>query len=283
MSISVRPHAELTASSLQRLERALTDFYTHPPPSYYTTADQNSGSYTQASTPFHLDLVTRVQPGAALLELGCGTAHLCPYVTSRGGAYTGMDHSAVLLADNLRRFPHARFFPIQSDPGEVFDIVASLYTIEHVVDPPAYLERMWTLAKPGGVIAVICPDFVDGESLPPSLYYGKTTRRLREKIVALDWIDACRHLIELKCAAPRWKARARAHAPGAFWMNLAPRVLHGAAYSIDADAVHLPRLTDLLWWLERRGAEILTTSHTLAGIEPAALRHNCYAVARKPQ
>jgi SAM-dependent methyltransferase len=281
MSIQVCPFAKLNDDKIYELKRRLVAYYSNPPPSYYMTADQAASQYTFQLQPFHCDLVDRVKPGMTILELGCGTAHLCPVVEEREGVYTGMDHSSELLDRNKAKFPRARFLPISAELHEQFDIVASLYTIEHVVDPPAYLERMWRFCKPGGLFAVICPDFVDGEGFPPSFYYGKTPRRFREKLRSVAFRDACKHLLDLFWFAPRWKTRAQSVSPGAFWINLEPRILRGAEYSIDADAVHLPRLKDLISWVEQRGAVIVQTSHTMPDVDTAVLRHNCYVLARK--
>jgi hypothetical protein len=140
---------------------------------------------------------------------------------------------------------------------------------------------MWGFCRTGGLLAVICPEFIDGGSLPPSLLYGRTPRRFREKLAAFDLADAWAHLCDLMWNATRWQKRARAASPGAFWINLQPRVLHGAGYTIDADAVHFPRLKDLVWWFEQRGAPILETSRTMREINPDVLRYNCYILARK--
>src|SRR5262249_4656356 len=147
-----------------------------------------------------------------------------------GAQYAGIDHSEELLAQNRRRFPRARFLTINSDITEHFDLVASLYTIEHVVNPPAYLEKMWTFCRPQGLLAIICPDFVDGEGLPPSFYFGITPRRLRDKMRRFAFVDAACHALDLVVRARTWKSRARSAAPGAFWINLRPRILYGAAY-----------------------------------------------------
>ena len=151
-----------------------------------------------------------------------------------------------------------------------------------MVDPDAYLESLQNFCKPGGLIAIICPDFVDGDGFPPSFYYGTTPRRFREKLASFPIADIGHHLLDLLWFAPRWKRKARSTAPGAFWINLKPRILYGADYSIDADVVHLPRLLDLVWWLEARGASIIATSLSLPGVSESVLKHNCYVVARKP-
>jgi SAM-dependent methyltransferase len=202
-------------------------------------------------------------------------------VEKAGGSYTGIDHSRELLEQNRKRFPRGRFLPIGTTV-EQFDFVASLYTIEHVVDPRSHLETMWNFCKAGGMLAVVCPDFVDGDGFPPSFFYGKTPRRFGEKIRSLAFRDAVAHLTDLLWFAPKWKRRARATTPGAFWINLEPRIFHGAQYSIDADAVHLPRLKDIVWWLEKRGASIVEASRSMRNIPESVLRYNCYVLARKP-
>jgi 2-polyprenyl-3-methyl-5-hydroxy-6-metoxy-1,4-benzoquinol methylase len=281
VSISLLPHAELSSAQRESLNQALSAYYSNPPKSYYEIAGQAIDCYTPELLPFHCDLVGRVLPGQRLLELGCGDAHLCPQIERKGAHYTGIDHSSDLLADNRCRYPHATFLPVDAALANDFDVVASLYTIEHVVDPPAYLQRLWSLARPGGLIAIICPEFIDSDGYAPSIHFGTTPRRLREKIIAGAFGDALAHLIDFLWHAPRWKARARTSAPGAFWINALPSELHGRNHGVDTDAVHLPRLLDLMWWLEQRGAEIVVTSAVLPGVPPSVLRYNCYVVARK--
>jgi SAM-dependent methyltransferase len=283
MSLDLHRRADLTPQQVARLENSMAGFYRTPPAHYYPTANQLSANYTVTERPFHCDLVSRVAPGNSVLELGCGTAHLCPYVEARGGVYTGVDYSEALLADNRRRFPKARFVPMTEPLGETFDLVASLYTIEHVADPVAYLDRLRRHCKPGGLIGVICPEFVDCPALPAGVFLGKTPRRLREKLASLSLLDALHHFLDLKVVGPRWKAAAQNSPPGAFWMNLQPRVLHGAPYAIDADAVYCSRLKDLVWHFEQRGDAIVQTSAQIPNVSPEILRFNCYVLARKAE
>ena len=264
------------------LEDALTAFYKNPPPDYYEKADEASRHYNAQEQPFHCNLVERVFPSATVLEVGCGTAHLCPYVEARGGIYTGLDYSEVLLQNNRRRFPKAYFLPIGTPLMKTFDIVASLYTMEHVTDPTAYLESLWRYCSPGGLIAIICPEFVESPGFAPSVFYGRTPRRFRQKLRAFDLVDACLHIVDLKIRAPLLERRMRTSPPGAFWMNLQPRILHGADYSNDADAVYMTRLDDLIWFFrQQRGAEILQTSTEMPNVSPDVLRYNCYVLVKK--
>jgi SAM-dependent methyltransferase len=281
MSLSLRRRVDVTDNELAKLERAMTLFYSKPPPEYYKTAEENAARYNPQERPFHCDLVDRLRPGLAVLELGCGSAHLCPEVESKGAHYTGVDHSHELIATNRQRFPGARFHQMNEPLSDSFDVVASLYTIEHVADPKQYLDKMRRHCKPGGLLAVICPEFVDSEGFPPSLFFGTTPRRLRDKLSTGSFLDAGRHIFDFKVAGPLWKRAARNSVPGAFWINLKPRILYGATYCIDADAIHFSRLKDLKWYFEQKGDVIVHTSERMHGVSSDILRFNCYLLAEK--
>lgn len=282
MSIRAQPYASIKAPDVAALESALKQFYENPPPTYYQIADAANEVYTPDHHPFHSDVVRQVQPGTSVLELGCGTAHLCRHVEAAGASYTGADYSAALLQANRKRYPAAEFVVMGTELPKRFDIIASFYTIEHVADPLKHLELMWRYCKPGGLLAVICPEFIESPGYAPSVFFGSKPGRFREKLRNLELRDAVMHLIDHLWLAPRWKERARSSPPGSFWINTRPSVLAGGKYSIDADAVHLSRLRDVVWFFERKGASIVRTSSTMAGINPDVLRWNCYVLAQKP-
>jgi hypothetical protein len=132
------------------------------------------------------------------------------------------------------------------------------------------------------LIGIICPEFIDSPGFPPSVFFGRTPHRLRQKLQAGDILDAGWHIVDWKIRAPLWKKRLQTGAPGAFWLNLQPGVLYGAGYSIDADAIHLVRLKDLVWFFRRKNAEIVQISTSMPDLSPDILRYNCYLLVRKP-
>lgn len=283
MAIEIQPLAQIAPERLQRLEAALELFYAHPPDSYYQIADANQ-RYEPGALPFHCHLQASIPAGSTVCEVGCGTAHFCPGVQARGAAYTGLDWSAALLEENRRRQPGADFLPASTAPEGRFDFVVSLYTLEHVPNPVAYLERLWSLCRPGGRVGVICPAFAQGDLLPPSLFYGLTPRRFSHKVKSGALLDALLHLWDLKVTAPRWQKRVQTLPAGQFWINLRPRILEMDAqeFDIDFDAVHFPRYEDLDGWFRQQGGVIEASSRTLQGIDPHILRFNQYFLVRKP-
>ena len=104
MSICVRRSAEVAPEVISSLRDHLQAYYNNPPEEYYRISDQAASQYLPAIQPFHCDLVRRVKPGMKVLELGCGSAHLCPFVEASGGRYTGMDYSAELLKNTRQNF-----------------------------------------------------------------------------------------------------------------------------------------------------------------------------------
>ncbi len=278
----LRPFSRINAGDLENLSCNLAQFYKNPPPSYYIIANQAADQYTPDKQPFHCHLASQTFQEARVLDLGCGTAHLCTHVQRRGGIYHGIDYNLALIEKNRKAFPNAEFWVMESQPQEIFDIVASLYTIEHVTNPLAYLQQMWDYCRPGGLIGIICPDFVDGGGIPKSIYFGTSPGRIRSKVAQGQLWDVLLHVLELTIVAPLWKRRARAMPPGAFWINLEPSDLAGQEHELDGDAVHFPRMVDISDWLEKRGSKILATSRTLPNIPASVIRHNCYVLAKKP-
>jgi SAM-dependent methyltransferase len=283
MAYNMKPCTSLSEKERRSLSDRMAQFYLSPPPSYYALAETQDDQYNWASLPFHCHLLTMIEPNNKVLEVGCGTAHLCPHVERRGAIYHGMDFGTNLLQENRSRFPHAFFFPIHCGPDMMFDLVASLYTIEHIAEPIAYLEQLWQYCRPGGKIAIICPDFIDGDGFPTSLYFGKTPRRFREKLMSFSFLDAILHLVDIVFVFPLWKRKARKMPAGAFWINTEPRELLRKDHVVDGDAVHFPRLNDLEDYFTRKGATIIASAKTLPEVAPAIRKHNTYLMVEKPQ
>jgi SAM-dependent methyltransferase len=104
--------------------------------------------------------------GGRLVDVGCGHAGLWRTLSSRFGAYCGLD------AVRYDGFPlDAEFRQVDLDaarwpvaPREA-DVVAAVETIEHLENPWAFMRALVELARPGGWVVVTTPNQLSALSL----------------------------------------------------------------------------------------------------------------------
>ncbi len=127
----------------------------------------------QATADGFLDLLARygVQPGARLLEVGCGHGDFLLRAVARGYRATGVEFSAS-ACDTARTGvgDGATIIEAHTDDlsaaGGNYDVCVLSDVIEHVRDPRALLARAHRLLRPGGVLLLAAPSL---DSLPARL------------------------------------------------------------------------------------------------------------------
>lgn len=97
--------------------------------------------------------------GASLLEIGCAFGYFLRSAQKRGYDAQGIEISEA--GEEARRLGHRVFNEtLESyEPGRTFDVVVLIDVFEHFADPESALEKIRRLLKPGGVLAMIIPDF----------------------------------------------------------------------------------------------------------------------------
>ncbi len=96
--------------------------------------------------------------GSLILDVGCGSGHDASYYASQGAAVHGMDISEKEIAMAQQRgcgvFVKASMESIPYG-ADMFDMVTSLYAIQHTEEVPQSILEMIRVAKPGGTIAIL--------------------------------------------------------------------------------------------------------------------------------
>jgi 2-polyprenyl-3-methyl-5-hydroxy-6-metoxy-1,4-benzoquinol methylase len=96
--------------------------------------------------------------GGTLLDVGCGSGRLWPFLRGRFDRYVGVD------AVRYDGFPaegefHAADLDAQALPfADAAEVVAAVETIEHLENPRAFVRALVRAAKPGGWVIVTTPN-----------------------------------------------------------------------------------------------------------------------------
>jgi SAM-dependent methyltransferase len=136
-------------------------------PSYLATV----GAAVQGDKERSYDVLA-IRPGAALLDVGCGTGLDTVALAARvgpTGRVVGVDHDPAMLAEADRRAQAAemagRVTHERADatalpfPDASFDGCRSERLFQHLSDPAAALAEMARVTRPGGRLAVLDTDW----------------------------------------------------------------------------------------------------------------------------
>ncbi len=110
--------------------------------------------------------------GKRVLEIACGRGGFSTVLRSRGAGVCGADFSAAALSIASQKVGRdaAGFLRIglsQADAHDLpfadsaFDCVISCETIEHLTDPPTALREMARVCKPGGMLYLTTPNYLN--------------------------------------------------------------------------------------------------------------------------
>lgn len=133
--VLITHHRRTAADPNQQLESITAG----PPPITY-----RGPAAVRDSSAFLSELMARLQPGAIVLDLGCGPRDQQQPIESLGFRYIGVDMdsaAADLLVD-------AHCLPFKD---QMFDAVLSYAVLEHLRDPYVALREIVRVLKPGGI------------------------------------------------------------------------------------------------------------------------------------
>jgi ubiquinone/menaquinone biosynthesis C-methylase UbiE len=141
---------------------------------WHTNVFESDPKHQDESSPWYklvLEFLTPVQD-KNILEVACGRGGFSRLLASKGALVCGADFSeaAIKIAkEKLLGDPPSvdRVTYVQADAQNLpfdagsFDIVVSCETIEHVPDPRAAVREMYRVCKPGGILYLTTPNYLN--------------------------------------------------------------------------------------------------------------------------
>ncbi|MDB4990631.1 MAG: hypothetical protein JWN04_5809 [Myxococcaceae bacterium] len=269
-----------SALELEELSTRLAAFYQKEAGNqgYWERAEAGSAVWRPETHPFHCHLASLISSTATVVDFGCGTAHAIRNLQT-GTRYIGIEGSEATVSSNRARFPEHRFIHgnMLADHGlsGQADWAVSFFAIEHCIRPDLLLSRMYECCKPGGRIALLCPNAETGMN---SLRSGWSAISKREKMRRLRLVDLLASVVEERWIWPR-RVEAIHRSSIAFPIYLKPRCLD-APYWSDNDAVYMATERKLEAFLRGLGCEIDPASASAP--QPELRGAIIYLIAQKP-
>ena len=273
---------------MKALDDALTTFYKNPPKGYHEDAEAGNIDWNDPDHIFHRKITNHGFPGAQILDVGCGTAMSCPWFLKRKASYTGVDLSLNQIKKNKDRYPDFNFIHMHwrkiPKLGAVYDIVASFFVLEHIVYPQEFLGTSACCVKPGGFIAVLCPDFLNRGFLPSQHFFGRQGGGIIANLKKLHWFESGLQLFDRYIIYPMLINRARrmSNNDGAWLINLRPVCLDVESWARDWDAVYMAHENEITNYLENLGFKTIERGETFRNSPHSGTYPNfAYVLAQK--
>jgi SAM-dependent methyltransferase len=242
------------AAILTELQAKMANYYATNT-DYYEEIDI-SKEYWRTDLSY-AEILRQAERGSKILEIGCGRANLLVHAPHLSSRYTGIDFSGQLMERNQKLFPEASFQPISSPtrfPVEAaaYDFVFSVWVIEHTVYPHLFLDECYRVLKPGGVLAILCPDYLGANRLV-SQRAGYSAGTGREKLVRGAVLNALVTGWDQRIAIPaRCKLwRKKIGNSFSFLVNTQP-VCFTDPFIPDVDAVYVTYADEMIAYLRGR-------------------------------
>ncbi len=284
----LRESRKIYSEELQSLDDALARFYIDPPGKYHEESTTANEDWNAPDHIFHRRIADLAYPGDKVLDVGCGPAMACPWFSKKKAHYTGVDLSREQLEANRKKFPNGNFLEMHwrdiQSLGDVFDIVTSFFTLEHIVYPREFLEASSHCVKPGGFLAVLCPDYLLRGFMPSQHFFGRKPGGIKAKIKKIQWIEALIEIVDRYYIYPGLiqEARLMSSKGGAWLINLRPLCLETKSWEIDWDAVYMVGEDEVASYIKNLGFKIIERGAKLRDANSSRIYPEfCYIISQK--
>jgi SAM-dependent methyltransferase len=210
-----------------------------------------NANWQPGSHPAQARLCEFIGPGSHVLEVGCGDgAAQCEIQRLvKNVRYCGVDLNPRLWSRGNFAAARAEDLPFRS---ETFDVVVSMFMIEHLVFPAAFLREAFRVLKPAGRLVLLAPDFERNAMASDriGLGYGSGRDKLRNR----KYADAALTFVDSRLRLPaRRLLRTISVRLGLlrFPVLLQPRCLRLPGFTPDCDALYPASPSEISQYIRR--------------------------------
>lgn len=261
---------------------------------YFESARNTNVSYQDEGHEEHRLALGYISQGAKVLDVGCGTAEAGRDI-SRFAHYHGVDVSPLGLS-MAKDYKNDSFELLRCDVASLpfadgaFDVILSLYALEHFIEPLKTLQEMDRVLKTGGTMILISAAYDCLLRTPPSIglgaiskmrstYKGKRFSFLNIPIAAAYTWARSKYILGQLCRQLALYFKKDAYS---FSLVSNPLCLN-TEYSMDNDVVYIVSVREIVNWLRfNRGYQILYVNKRKTRFRFAEfLVENLFVVAKK--
>ncbi len=239
---------------LDNLSQKMGDYYSRNS-SYYKDIAESEFLWVDGDYIPHQKIIEAAHKANNILEIGCGESSILKYHPELGRKYSGIDFSEEIITKNKIRFPDADFsiildphsYPFQD---QQFDLIFSVFVLEHTVYPKKILDECIRLLKPGGSIVILAPNYLDNGFLP-SQQVSKDLSSGRDLIKKGNLIGTMRAILYNKILIPSKCRKLARNLPG-FYINTNPLCFKVDEFRPDVDAVYVVSEKEIELYMDTR-------------------------------
>lgn len=155
--------------------RACRTVHLHPRPTPADVTALYSDAYGNASESYfakvekklrrsrrRIAALARIKSGGRFLDIGCNGGFMVEAARERGFEAYGLDIDPISIDYARKHYPANRFVlaPLEDYAPQAprFDLIYCSEVIEHLADPGGFIDRVFELLAPGGLLFLTTPD-----------------------------------------------------------------------------------------------------------------------------
>lgn len=223
---------------------------------YYSKIAESEDYWIEESQIIHKNLIEQVKMSSKILEVGCGESSILKFNNNFSEKYTGIDFSQEIIDRNKRRFPKANFSSINNPlkynfDSKSFDLVLSVFVIEHTVYPHKFLDECMRLVTDNGKVAILAPNYIDNGFMISQQVAG-SLKDGRKLLAEGKILEAIRSAYYNRFLIPKTCEELQAKIPG-FYINVNPVCFSIDDFKPDVDAVYAVSQKEVDLYMKNHG------------------------------